>query len=116
MGAARRVDDMEFETVAPTEVPEGAQLIDVREQAEWDAGHAPDAQHLPASSLLEKLGELPEDGDLYIVCRSGGRSVQVTQWLNGNGYDAINVRGGMDQWFESGLPMESDGDAEPYVL
>ncbi|MEE1618036.1 rhodanese-like domain-containing protein [Brachybacterium sp. J153] len=106
----------ELRNVAPTEVPEGAHLIDVREQSEWDAGHAPAARHLAASSLLEKLDELPEDGDLYIVCRSGGRSFQVSQWLNANGYDAINVAGGMDQWFESGLPMVSDGEAEPFVL
>ncbi|MEE1650914.1 rhodanese-like domain-containing protein [Brachybacterium sp. J144] len=106
----------ELRNVAPTEVPEGAHLIDVREQSEWDAGHAPTARHLAASSLLEKLDELPEDGDLYIVCRSGGRSFQVSQWLNANGYDAINVAGGMDQWFESGLPMVSDGEAEPFVL
>src|SRR5690625_5807750 len=65
---------METENVAPTEVPEGAYLIDVREQGEWDAGHAPDAHHLPASSLLENLDKLPEDDqDLYIVCRTGGR-------------------------------------------
>lgn len=107
---------MDLRSVAPTEVPEGAQLIDVREQNEWDAGHAPTAQHLPASQLIEKLGELPEDGDLYIVCRSGGRSFQASQWLNANGYDAINVAGGMDQWFESGLPMVSDGEDEPFVL
>ena len=107
---------MHSQVVSPSEVPEGAQLIDVREQSEWDAGHAPTAQHLPASGLLEKLDELPEDGDLYIGCRSGGRSAQVSQWLNANGYDAINVVGGMDLWFESGLPMVSEGEAEPFVL
>ncbi|MCS6712170.1 rhodanese-like domain-containing protein [Brachybacterium sp. EF45031] len=107
---------MTFESVDPTEVPEGAHLIDVREQSEWDAGHAPTAQHLPASSLIERMGELPEEGDLYIVCRGGGRSAQVTQWLNGNGYDAINVRGGMGAWSEAGLPLTADGDAEPYIL
>ena len=110
--------DMEdMQTVAPKDVPEGAHLIDVREQNEWDAGHAPGAQHLPASSLLENLEQLPEDDDeLYIVCRTGGRSFQVTQWLNANGFEAINVDGGMDQWFESGLPIEADGEAEAYIL
>jgi rhodanese-related sulfurtransferase len=108
---------MNAESIAPTELPEGAHLIDVREQAEWDAGHAPGAQHLPASSFLENLDKLPEDDmDLYIVCRSGGRSIQVAQWLNQNGFDAINIAGGMDQWFESGLPLESDVDGEPFVL
>lgn len=107
---------MTVESVAPTEVPEGAQLIDVREQSEWDAGHAPTAQHVPASTLLEHLDELPEEGELYIVCRSGGRSFQVAQWLNQNGYEAINVAGGMDIWYESGLPLTSEGEGEPYVL
>ena len=108
---------METENVAPTEVPEGAYLIDVREQGEWDAGHAPDAHHLPASSLLENLDKLPEDDqDLYIVCRTGGRSFQVAQWLNNNGFDAINVSGGMDLWLESDLPVVADGDGEPTII
>lgn len=106
----------EIETVAVTEVPEGAALIDVREQNEWDAGHAPAAQHLPASELVARLGELPEDGDLYLVCRAGGRSFQAAQWLNANGYDAINVGGGMDAWFEAGLPVVAEGDAEPRII
>lgn len=107
---------MNSETVEPTDVPDGAHLIDVRETPEWNAGHAPHAQHLAASELMEKLGELPEDGDLYIVCRTGGRSAQVAQWLNQNGYDAINVRGGMGEWIEQGLPIVSDGDDEAYIL
>jgi rhodanese-related sulfurtransferase len=108
---------MDMETVAPKDVPEGAHLIDVREQSEWDAGHAPGAQHLPASTLLQNLDQLPEDdADLYIVCRTGGRSFQVAQWLNGNGFDAINVAGGMDLWFESGLPLVADGGGEAFVL
>lgn len=107
---------MSQDNVAPREVPDDAQLIDVREVSEWDAGHAPRAQHLPASSLIERLGELPEDGDLYIVCRTGGRSFQVSQWLNQNGYDAIDVVGGMDSWFESGLPVVSEGDEKAYIL
>ncbi|WP_193106540.1 rhodanese-like domain-containing protein [Brachybacterium sp. FME24] len=108
---------MNLESVAPNAVPEGAHLIDVREQSEWDAGHAPTAQHLPASILLESLDKLPEDdADLYIVCRTGGRSFQVSQWLNANGFDAINVAGGMDMWFESGLPLESEGEGEAFIL
>lgn len=108
---------MDLVSVEPTAIPSGAQLIDVREQDEWDAGHAAEAQHLPASSLLEHLDELPEDGDIYLVCRSGGRSTQVGQWLLQNGYDAINVRGGMGAWIEAGLPLVADGeDAQPYVM
>ena len=108
---------MDLENVAPTAVPEDAHLLDVREQNEWDAGHAANAKHLQASTLMENLDQLPETDDpLYIVCRSGGRSFQVAQWLNANGFEAINVSGGMDQWFESGLPIESDGDGEAFIL
>lgn len=107
---------MNVESVEPRDIPEGAQLIDVREQNEWDAGHAPGAQHVPASELIERLGELPEEGEVYLVCRGGGRSFQAAQWLNNNGYDAINVRGGMGAWIEQDLPLVSDGDQEPYVL
>lgn len=100
---------MDFESVNPAEIPDGAHLIDVREQQEWDAGHAPHAQHLPASELMARLDELPDDErDLYIVCRSGGRSRQVAQWLTQNGFDAINVSGGMDAWFIEDLPIVSE--------
>lgn len=108
---------MNVESVAPAAVPADAHLIDVREQNEWDAGHAGTAQHLPASSLMENLEQLPETEEpLYIVCRSGGRSFQVTQWLNAYGIEAINVAGGMDQWFESGLPIVADGEGDAFIL
>ena len=108
---------MNLENVAPNAIPEDAHLIDVREQNEWDAGHAANAQHLPASTLMENLDQLPEvDDPLYIVCRGGGRSFQVSQWLNANGFEAINVAGGMDMWFESGLPIVAEGEGEAYIL
>ena len=64
---------MDFETVDPLNVPEGALLFDIREQDEWDAGHAPSARHLSASSLAAHLDELfveDDEGrerDIYLV-------------------------------------------------
>lgn len=107
-----------FETVDPLSVPEGALLFDIREQDEWDAGHAPSARHLPASSLAAHLDELfveDDEGrerDIYLVCRSGGRSSQVAQWLAMQGIEAINVGGGMDAWLMQGLPVVTD-EGEP---
>lgn len=109
---------MDFETVDPLSVPEGALLFDIREQDEWDAGHAPSARHLPASSLAAHLDELfaeDDEGrerDIYLVCRSGGRSSQVAQWLAMQGIEAINVGGGMDAWLMQGLPVVTD-EGEP---
>jgi rhodanese-related sulfurtransferase len=91
-------------TVAVADLPAGAILLDVREPDEWAAGHAPDAVHIPMGELAGRLGEVP-GGDVYVVCRSGGRSARVTAYLNANGWDAANVDGGMQSWQAAGRPM-----------
>ena len=95
-------------------------LLDVRESNEWAAGHAPDALHIPLGELptrLDELAELPEDRPLYVVCRTGGRSSQATAWLNDNGWDAVNVAGGMKSWQTEGRPLVGDHpDIAPDVL
>jgi rhodanese-related sulfurtransferase len=100
----------------PGELPEGAVLLDVREDDEWAAGHAPGALHVPMGEIASRLDELPADAELFVICRSGGRSARVTQFLNANGWDAVNVDGGMSHWAASGRPLVSDGDADPEVL
>jgi rhodanese-related sulfurtransferase len=102
-------------TVLVETVPAGVALIDVREQDEWDAGHAEGALHLPMSQFTARLGELP-DGELYVVCRSGGRSGQVVQYLVAQGREAFNVDGGMYAWEAAGRPLVSGSGAEAYVL
>lgn len=79
-------------------VEAGARLIDVREQDEWDAVHSPAAVLLPMSEIQERVGELPTDEQLLIVCRSGARSARVTEFLIAQGLDALNVGGGMLAW------------------
>jgi rhodanese-related sulfurtransferase len=103
-------------TVTVADLPDGVALLDVREDDEWAAGHAPDAQHIPLGELAGRLGELP-DGAVYVVCRSGGRSARATAYLNENGWDAHNVEGGMKSWHAAGRPMvgEQPG-ADPEVI
>jgi rhodanese-related sulfurtransferase len=96
-------------------VPAGAPLLDVREQDEWDAGHVEGALHIPMGRLLSRLDELPDER-LYVVCRVGGRSAQVVQYLVAQGRDAVNVDGGMYAWEAAGRPMVSSDGSEPYVL
>jgi rhodanese-related sulfurtransferase len=101
----------------PADLPEGKVLLDVREADEWAAGHAPNALHIPMTELAGRLEELPADSELYVVCRAGGRSARVTQYLNANGWDAVNVDGGMQQWAAQGRPLVSGVDgAEPEVI
>ena len=89
-------------TVAVSDVPADAPMLDVREVDEWVAGHAPTAHHLPMSELPGRMGELPDDDPLYVVCRSGGRSARVVAYLPGQGSPAVNVDGGMRAWSAQG--------------
>lgn len=106
----------DFETVTVTDIPAGARILDVREDYEWTAGHAEDAMHIPLDQLPARISEVDPDEDLYVICRTGGRSFRAAQWLVGQGYSALNVAGGMDQWLESGLPLVSDNGLKPVIL
>ncbi|MBB1253771.1 rhodanese-like domain-containing protein [Streptomyces alkaliterrae] len=100
------------------EIPEDALLVDVREHDEWDAGHAEGALHVPMGEFVERLGELTEqagDRRMHVVCRVGGRSAQVTRYLVQQGFDAVNVEGGMQAWAAAGRPLTGKGD-DPFVL
>ncbi|HYS38933.1 MAG TPA: rhodanese-like domain-containing protein [Pseudonocardiaceae bacterium] len=87
------------------ELPADAVLLDVREDDEWAAGHAPQATHIPMGEIAGRLGDLPPDANLYVVCRAGGRSARVTGYLNANGWEAVNVEGGMQSWAAAGRPL-----------
>src|SRR5665213_1105382 len=87
-------------------------LLDVREENEWEAGHAPMASLIPLAELPDHLDELPRDNLIVCTCRSGGRSLRAATYLQQNGFDVVNLTGGMLAWFAEGLPFESDsGDA-----
>lgn len=107
-------------TASVTELPaEGLALLDVREADEWAAGHAPEAVHIPLGDLpsrLDELAELPDDRPLYVVCRTGGRSARAAAWLNANGWDAVNVAGGMKSWQTEGRALAGEHEGAPDVL
>lgn len=98
-------------------LPADGYLLDVREHDEWEAGHAPDAVHLPLSELLARAEEVPADRDVYVICRSGNRSEQAASFLNGRlGRTAVNVAGGMLAWQAAGRPMVSEDGSQPAVV
>ncbi|MFF5935191.1 rhodanese-like domain-containing protein [Streptomyces sp. NPDC012508] len=84
-----------------------AVLLDVREQVEWNAGHAPDAVHAPLSRLATgaALPAAAQGRPLVVICRSGHRSQQAAKLLTGRGIEAIDVKGGMNAWADAGLPV-----------
>jgi rhodanese-related sulfurtransferase len=81
-------------------------LLDVREDFEWKAGRAPTAVHIPMYDVPPRIGELPKDQTVAVICHVGARSAQVAHWLRAQGYDAHNVEGGMEAWSAVGLPVE----------
>jgi rhodanese-related sulfurtransferase len=96
-------------------VPDDAWLLDVREDDEWAAGHAPDAVHIPLGQLGARTAEIPQDEIVYVICRSGARSGRATEALAGAGWQAVNVGGGMQGWAAAGRPMITDSGADPVV-
>ena len=103
--------------VTAGQVDGDAYLLDVREDDEWSAGHAPGAHHLPMMEVPARLAEIPADGDVVVVCRSGGRSGQVVSYLIGHGRDNVrNLDGGMQSWSASGRELVSENGQPARVL
>lgn len=73
-------------------------LIDVREPEEFAAGHIAQAQLLPLGDLPSMVDSLSKNSALYVICRSGRRSQIAVDFLNAQGFQAINVQGGMLDW------------------
>jgi rhodanese-related sulfurtransferase len=98
----------------PTPLPEGVTVLDVREPIEWHHGHVEGSLHLPMMEVPQHLGDLPVDGQLLVVCKVGGRSAQVVQYLQQQGLDAVNLDGGLLEWSAAGRPLVSDA-GDPFV-
>src|SRR5260370_27962058 len=91
--------------VLSADLPAGVFLLDVREDDEWTAGHAPDAVHVRLGELGPRVDELPRDREVYVICRSGTRSAYAAQALTAGGLNAIHVADGMTRWAVAGRPL-----------
>jgi rhodanese-related sulfurtransferase len=92
---------------AQNEILAGAFLLDVREDDEWEAGHAPQAVHIALGELGARYEELPRDRTIVCVCRGGGRSARAAEALAGVGFTTINLVGGMRAWASEGLQVRN---------
>jgi len=105
----------EVPEIQAADVSPQAFLLDVREPNEWAAGHAVGAVHIPMGEVPARLAELP-DREITVICKSGGRSAQVTEFLLARGHQAVNLAGGTTAWQAVGRPMAAETAAEPFVL
>ncbi len=100
-----------FDRITPIEaksrLEQGAVLIDVREQDEWNAVHAPNAILIPLSEFQARYTEMPKDKNIVLICAGGVRSAQAAQFAEQHGYSVSNLEGGINAWIASGLPTES---------
>lgn len=95
-------------TVDEFALRQGAFVIDVREPAEYEAGHVRGALHLPQADLALRLSELPRDQPIVCICQAGRRSLRAAQFLVQAGFPEVaNVAGGTSAWVESGRPVVS---------
>ena len=90
-------------------IDEGAQLVDVRADHEWEMGRIEGATHLPLAELGERAGEIDRDRPVVLYCRGGNRSTMATEALVAEGYDAAKLSEGIVGWSEAGLPLEPEG-------
>ncbi len=80
-------------------------LLDVREAEEWRFGHAPGSVTIPLSTLPSLADTLDRSKRIVCVCRSGARSSKATEWLQRQGFDAVNLTGGMNVLSSFGHPV-----------
>lgn len=89
-------------------IADGAQLIDVREGYEWDAGRIAGARHLELAEVAAEAQTIDRERPVVFYCRVGGRSTMAASAFRRAGYDAYSMDGGIAAWAERGLPLEPD--------
>lgn len=89
-------------------IEDGAQLVDVRADHEWEAGRIAGATHLPLAELAERAGEIDKERPAVVYCRGGNRSSMATAALTEAGYNAVKLTEGIVGWSEADLPLEPD--------
>ena len=88
-----------IELKARREADTGPLVVDVREKWELEVASIPDVLHIPMSEIPARAGELDADREIVVMCRSGGRSMQVAQFLARNGFQSVaNLTGGILAW------------------
>jgi rhodanese-related sulfurtransferase len=97
----------ELDTLAATRLMnDGAFVVDVRESAEFSAGHLTNAKHIPVGDIDKRIGDIPSGKPVLVYCATGTRSGKAASVLKKAGRDQIfNLGGGIAAWKQAGLPV-----------
>ncbi len=85
-----------------------AEVVDVRRDYEWEAGHLDNSRHIEVNELTARAEELGRDRPVLFVCRAGNRSGMAAEAFRHAGWDAYHIEGGLHAWVEAGLPFDGD--------
>jgi rhodanese-related sulfurtransferase len=104
-------DDSELTPQRVAEMLENGeiQLIDVREQHEWDAGRIDGTRHIELERLAAQASTIDRDRPVVFQCRLGARSAMATAAFRSSGWEAFNLTGGIQAWADAGLPLIPEG-------
>jgi len=107
MFGSMNVNELYPRWLVAREKGESIALIDVRTSEEYQAGHVPDAKLVPLNTLMAQVSEFPEQGDVFVICRSGARSAQAADYLarQCGRSNLINIEGGTMAWMQAGYPI-----------
>jgi len=98
--------DVSHKIVRDLHSQEGVVIVDVRQEREYAEGHIPGAFLIPLDQLPERIDEIPQEGRVVLVCRSGNRSDQAFRFLKQRGFQNIqNMIGGMNAWVQAGYEL-----------
>jgi rhodanese-related sulfurtransferase len=103
--------DVSPERVAELHRAGGVQLIDVREEYEWEAGRIAGARHVELGQVAAEAGSIDREQPVVFYCRVGSRSGMAADAFRRAGYDAYSMAGGIAAWDERGLGLEPDDGA-----
>ena len=100
--------DVSPEQVARERERGAVQLVDVREDAEWDAGRIAGARHIQLGQVAAQAATIDRERPVVFYCRVGSRSTMAADAFRRAGYDAYSMDGGLIAWADRGLPLEPE--------
>jgi rhodanese-related sulfurtransferase len=101
--------EVSTEETARALADDSAQVVDVREVYERDAGYVDGTRHIEMGQLPSAADQLDPERPVIFQCRVGGRSLMAAQAFRRAGFDAYSMAGGVQQWAQEGRPLTPDG-------
>jgi rhodanese-related sulfurtransferase len=90
-------------------IANGAQVVDVRADDEYEVSHLGGASHIRLDLLSQETADLDRERPVLFYCRGGNRSELAANAFRSSGWDAYHVAGGLLAWADAGLPLEPEG-------